>query len=629
MSYSLKDFYNDTNKQWLAGQTVAPDKNSVSVFDELEDDIKNDMKKLIHYARHTDTPMGAFINSAYSGWHNDLYQLDFLLERQSTFTNTHECARSIGEINLYGLRAPIEINVSNDMRNTDKFAVYIGEPELGIPKSEFIEKGEIYHRYKKFLVDVMHLSKIPNLAAQYFEIEETLAQVYNDREDLGKAELTYNPMNYAMLCREFPNIHWVGLFEGVQISADALAELTYIVMNPGYIRLIDKYMTTFTNKKWQFWIKSSILLSVMGVLHEPYDKIYFDFYLKFLKGQEKRDDEDTRVYSLCREVCSEALGKLYVETNYSQFEKIRVGATEIKDLVVSAAKTRVMKLNWLSEGSKQIARHKLATMGHKMAFPNIWFDEFKGVPIEKNTFLINLLGLNKRSTLWDMRKLTGETAQMRKLWSNPCFEVNAYYYAELNELCIPLGFLKKPFYSPDASFVENLAGVGNIIGHEISHGFDEEGRKYDEYGNHFPWWTSVDVELYNTKTKFIINEFDKQTYKGLKINGELTLGENLADLGAIAICIDVLKTRWSKYNTPKAEQLKQLRQYFIAYSKSWAYKEKKASREMAVKNDSHAPAQLRVNVILRHCNEFYEAFGFSEKDEGWIPPSERIDVWGK
>jgi putative endopeptidase len=310
-------------------------------------------------------------------------------------------------------------------------------------------------------------------------------------------------------------------------------------------------------------------------------------------------------------------------------EKIRIAGTQLKDEVVAAAKTRVMKLNWLSEGSKKIAQHKLEAMAHKIGFPTIWFDEFKGVPIDKNTFLLNVLGLNKRSTLWDIRKLAGETSEMRALWSNPCYHVNAYYFAELNELCIPLGFLMKPFFSVDANFVENLAGVGNIIGHEISHGFDEEGRKYDEKGNYFPWWTSVDVELYNRKTRYIIDEFNKETYKGLKIDGELTLGENLADFGAVAISIDVLKARWQKQKTPRPEQLRQLRMYFIAYSKSWAYKEKKTAREMAVKNDSHAPAQLRVNTILRHCNEFYEAFGFTEKDEGWIPPSERIDVWGK
>jgi len=629
MSYSLKDFYTDTNRAWLHKQTIAADKNSVSVFDELEDSIKNEMRKLLQYAKHTSTPFGIFVKSAYDGWHHDLEYLNVLLEKQTAFNNHAECACSMGEINLYGLRSPIEIKIMNDVRNTNKYAVYIGEPELGIPKSEFMEKGEIYNRYKKFLRDVAKASKIANLATDFFAIEESVADIYIDREDIGKAEYIYNPMNFTMLCNEFPNIRWTDLFTGMQISAEVLPALTFVVSNPSYIHRINTYMVKFTISKWRLWIKSTIILSLQGVLHAPYDNLYFEFYVKFLKGQQKQDDTDTRVYDICNEVCSEALGKLYVETNYKLCEQIRVGGTQIKDEVIAAAKERVMKLNWLSEGSKKIAQHKLNTMGHKIAFPNIWFDEFKGVPIDKDTFFLNLLGLNKRSALWDIRKLAGETSAMRKLWSNPCFDVNAYYYADLNELCIPLGFLKKPFFSPDADFIDNLAGVGNIIGHEISHGFDEEGRKYDENGNYFPWWTSVDVELYNTKTRYIINEFDKETYKGLKINGELTLGENLADLGAIAICIDVLKTRWRKQKTPKSEQLRQLRMYFIAYSKSWAYKEKKASREMAVKNDSHAPAQLRVNVILRHCNEFYEAFGFTEKDEGWIPPSERIDVWGK
>jgi len=431
-----------------------------------------------------------------------------------------------------------------------------------------------------------------------------------------------------MLCDEYPNINFAIFFKGLQISAESLSNHTYVVSNPTYLKAIDKCMKTFSVKKWAKWVKSCIFFSLLSILQGPFKKLYFEFFVNFLNGQKKPDNPDTEVFTICNDVCSDTLGKLYLESDITKFRKIRTGVTELKTQIIAAAKERVMKLNWLSEGSKIKAQYKLTVMGHRIAYPDVWFDEFKNVQIDKHTFLLNLLRLNKRANLWDISKLMGETSVMRKLWGNGCYDVNAYYFPEMNELCIPLGFLQKPFYSLEADFIENLAGVGNIIGHEIAHGFDEEGRKYDEHGNYFPWWTNVDIELYNSKTKYIISEFDKQKYMGLPINGTLTLGENLADLGAIAICMDVLYDRWINDKTPKETQLSELRKFFICYSKSWANKESKAKREMAVKNDPHAPAQLRVDIILRHCNEFYEAFGFTEKDECWIPPEERIDVWG-
>jgi len=166
------------------------------------------------------------------------------------------------------------------------------------------------------------------------------------------------------------------------------------------------------------------------------------------------------------------------------------------------------------------------------------------------------------------------------------------------------------------------------MAHEISHGFDEEGRKFDEFGNNFPWWTSLDLELYKTKTKALIDEFDKEVHHGVKINGELTLGENLSDFGAIAICMDVLRTRWQKLGASERQGKAEMREFFVAYARSWAFKNRRAARVQAAKSDSHAPPELRVNVVLRHFTEFYEAFDFTSADEGWIPPEQRIDVWG-
>jgi putative endopeptidase len=178
------------------------------------------------------------------------------------------------------------------------------------------------------------------------------------------------------------------------------------------------------------------------------------------------------------------------------------------------------------------------------------------------------------------------------------------------------------------SYVQIIAGLGNIVGHEISHGFDKDGRKFDEHGNNFPWWTSLDLELYHSKTKQVVDLFNNQDFYGLKINGAMTLDENLADFGAIAITLDVLKNSWTGLNLSETEKKKQLREFFTWYSKTWVYKTTREQQKLAVKTNVHAPAELRVNALIPHFEDFYYAFDFDERHEGFIKKEDRVDVWG-
>ena len=247
----------------------------------------------------------------------------------------------------------------------------------------------------------------------------------------------------------------------------------------------------------------------------------------------------------------------------------------------------------------------------------------------KSNFLLNLLLLLKRSTNDEIQKLTSYTNINKKMWDVPCYEVNAFYYSEMNEFCIPVGFLFPPFYDKTLSFVQIMAGIGNVIGHEISHGFDKDGRKFDENGNNFPWWTSLDLELYNIKTKQIVDLFNRQKYYGLKINGEMTLDENLADFGALAITLDVIHDSWKGKSISETEKKKQLQEFFIWYSRTWVLKTTRQKQKLAVKTNVHAPAELRVNTLVPHFADFYYAFDFNEHHEGFINPEDRVDIWGK
>jgi len=621
---SLKDFYNSVNKNWLQSHTIPADDISYSLFDEVEEQIQSDLIALLQKERRRKTPLGNFVESFYSGRAQDLDTLQVFIKNIIELDDTMS---QIGALNLYGLVSPIAIDFSYDQRDTRQYSIYISPPGLSLTKDDYTNTTDITKKYKAYLQALGSLIKVTGFGTSIFEMEKELSACYPDPEDADKVEDKYNPMSYERLCSEYPNINFGTLFDACKIPTDRRSG-SIIVSRIQYMEHLNKLMEVKSKKFWTNWIQFCIYSSLMELLPAPYKSLHFDFFSKTMRGQTKQYSAERQCLLICDELMPDCLGKLYIEENFTEFSKIREEATEIYSLVHAAAQKRVLKLKWLSEGSRLAAVYKLQKMNSKIAFSNYWINELNGVAVDPAQFLLNVFAIGKTAYLYEMSKLYGENPIQRQMWNNSCYEVNAYYYAELNELCVPIGFIHAPFFSLKRSFVQNLAGVGNVMAHEISHGFDEEGRKFDEFGNNFPWWTSLDLELYKTKTKALIDEFDKEVHHGVKINGELTLGENLSDFGAIAICMDVLRTRWQKLGASERQGKAEMREFFVAYARSWAFKNRRAARVQAAKSDSHAPPELRVNVVLRHFTEFYEAFDFTSADEGWIPPEQRIDVWG-
>lgn len=634
MSYTIKNFFSDVNKNWLTHHKIPSNNTSVSYFDLIEKTIHTKLISILHKARKNNDPFGDFVESFYTGHANDLNILHLFVESLSNFTDHAGLMKSIGTLNLYNMRSPISLGFSHDMKNTKNYVISVAEPGTGIQKQEYVGSNDVLKNYKIYLKKFGDAIKFPELATEFLEIEKAITKFYPDPQHDIELEKLYNPMTYANLKDQFTHINFDQILTACQIPKETIEAKIYVVNNIRYLQEIDKYLKTKPIKFWQVWVKSCIYTSLHSILPHEIRKIYFAFYQKFLKGQAKESSEDQQALSICSDIAGDTIGKMYIESDLAKFRRIKEGATDVIKKVKKAAGERIMKLNWLSESSRLIAVNKLNKMNLKVAYPEVWYDSFKGVNIDKTQFLLNILTLMKKDTLYEIGKLTKQSAIDKKLWESPCFEVNAFYYSEMNEFCIPIGFLFSPFYGEEMTFVQIVAGLGNIVGHEISHGFDKDGRKFDENGNNYPWWTSLDLELYYSKTKQIIDIFNHEKYHGLKVNGELTLDENLADFGALAICLDVLHNSWnasaeSKKPLSEAEKKKQLREFFVWYSKTWAYKDTRAHQKMAVKTNVHAPAELRVNTLVPHFEEFYYAFDFDEKHEGYVAPEHRVDVWGK
>jgi putative endopeptidase len=627
MSYTIKNFFLDVNKKWLSHQKIPANNSSVSYFDLIERNIHKQLIQIIQTERKKTGKFRDFIESFYTGFGNDMKVLELFVESLTNFSDHDGLMKSISVLNLYNLRSPIMLGFSPDMKDTSRYSVYIGEPDTGIRKPEYHGSNDVLKNYKIYLSNFAKAVNFHELATEFLEIERAITEFYPDPNHDVELEELYNPMTFGNLQSQFTHINFSLIFSAIGI--DTKENIIYVVNNIKYLFFVDRLLRTKPLQFWKIWIKSSIYTSLHGLLPVKVRKSYFDFYQRFMKGQRNESSLDEQALSVCSDLVGDTIGQLYIASDLAKFQKIKAGTTEIIKMVKVAARARIMKLNWLSEGSKAIACHKLDKMNLKVAYPEKWYDDFKNVEIDSGQFLLNVLNLSKSITKYEISKITSNSVDDRKFWDSACFEVNAFYYSEMNEFCIPLGFLFEPFYSESMSFIQIVAGLGNIVGHEISHGFDKDGRKFDENGNNYPWWTSLDLELYHEKTKQIITLFNQEQYHGLPVNGELTLDENLADFGALAICLDVLHNSWASKPINEAEKKAQLREFFIWYSKTWAYKDTRAHQKLAVKTNVHAPAELRVNTLLPHFDEFYYAFDFDDKHEGYVAPENRVDVWGR
>lgn len=627
MPYSITNFFGDVNNNWLSKQTIPSNDYSISYFDKIEKSIQADIYKIMHKERVAGTPYGDFLESFYTGRQNDEKVMHVLAESLTKFNDHAGLMKSIGMLNLYDMRSPINMSFGLDMKNVDNYTIHIHETGLGLHKSDYAPDSDNIKKYKEYLSQYGEALNFKDLPTKYLHIEKDLVKLFEDNKKPWELECSYNPMTYKNLCSQYPNIDFVSFFEGCCIPEALYKNKLHIVSNMLYMNEMNKYMKTKSLDYWRVWIKACVYTSLHAVMGGKLRRIFFDFELKHLQGLSADRSLDEQLLNISKSVASDSIGKLYIESDKSRFAAIKKGATEIVVEVKKMAHERIEKMDWLSESSRLLARHKLNKMKLHVAYPDVWFDAFHGCTMDKEQFLLNYLELARRDTLHEIKKMENIQLTHQGFWDATCFEVNAYYYGELNEFFIPVGFLFPPFYSRDMTFVQNLGGLGNIVGHEISHGFDKDGRKFDSRGNNYAWWSSLDLAKYRVKTRQVIDLFNKQKFHGLKVNGHMTLDENLADIGGLAICLDVLKKRLAGLG--EKERKEQLREFFIRYSKSWAYKATSQHRRLAIKSDVHSPAELRVNTLVPHFDDFYYAFDFKEGDDGYVKPENRLDVWGR
>jgi putative endopeptidase len=537
-----------------------------------------------------------------------------------TLTSKEDVAVILGEFLKYKVRGIFTMYGQYENKNNAQYTYTISTGGLGLEPSYYFKKslqrGVAYSMYKKMVKRVGHLIGIPNLHC-VVKLEKLMAGVLMrlDRDTI-EHQRTGNQLQ-----EEFRYIPFDILFTTMGLSH--WKTRIFFVESLRWLHTINKMFHHLGLDYWRLLLCHEFLLYSMTWLPPLYSDISFRFYKQHLRGQQKKLARKEQAVYVVQQYATLFFSRLYVEEIVKKDVKPQV--EDMISTIKTAAEKRVGDISWLESTTKEKAQEKIRKMKYIVAYPDR-FDQHPIPTLSTTNLLTNLLVLGEAQTHYEIQKL-GQPITQRKDWDDAVFVVNAYYYTQANEMVIPAGILQDPFYDESRSIAWNLGAIGCVLCHELTHGFDKEGKEYDPQGFQKRWWKPQDNRKYNEQTQALIELYSKQRISGFPVSGRRTLSENIADLGGMGIALDTLHSKLDSMKLTGDEQKQMYRDFFTGYATSWRMIDKKKKRIQALIMDRHAPPILRVNLIVSQFQEWYDAFDIQDHDEMYIPPEKRIRIF--
>ena len=427
----------------------------------------------------------------------------------------------------------------------------------------------------------------------------------------------------AYLEKKYTNIPWHVLMQSILgWSPSEFKRHKILLFSEGWIVSLNKWFEIMPLDQWKIVLAGNLLLHFLPLLPPPYDDLEFELYGRRMRGQAEKVPQKRLTMKLVQQWLTGTLGFLFVKNQVSP--TVKKQATRIAEEVKAAAGIRASQTDWLEPKTRELARKKIEYMHLGVAYPSHIVKD-KKTTLNPERLIENVLKLANLDFKDEMEKI--DTRLNRQTWDEPIFSVNAYYYNEGNRLILPAGILRWPFFHVNASDGWNFGGLGATIGHEICHAFDNDGKEYDYTGNLNPWWSAEESKEYNKKVNNIVKLYNSTEYFGHHLNGALTLSENIADLGGLAIALAALEQRLKVQRVSGEERKKELCDFFTSYAVSWRTKEKKEKAVQSLFMDVHAPPVARVNNIVCQFDEWYECFDVKPGDELYKPSDKRIRIF--
>ena len=634
------DFFRFANGAWFDGAAIPSDRTSTGSFVNLDIQSETRVRGILADLEARKARLNADEKKV-----RDLYQSYVDVERierlglnpaakdlgEIASLKTHEdVAKAMGSVAL-GTTSLFRTRIGVDDKNPNAYAVFLRQAGLGLPDRDYYlidEKGTVAIRaaYRPYIAQMLGLGNIAGnetKAQAIFDLETAIAKLHWTRVQRRDADKTYNPMSVAELERFAPEFPWHAFLAASGIPKAATGERRVVVgENTAFPALVKLFRETRV-EVWRDYLSFHYLSSRAPLLPKRFDDARFAFYGKILAGQTEQLAREKRGVRFVGGMVGENVGKLYVARYFPPEAKAK--ANELVRNLLNVYRDRIQNAAWMSPETKKKALEKVASFTVKIGYPDTWRDYSKLAVNEDD-----LIGNSARGQIFewerDLVRLDGPVD--RGEWGMSPQTVNAYYDSSLNEIVFPAGILQAPFFDPNADDAVNYGGIGAVIGHEISHGFDDQGSKYDAKGVLVNWWTDADRKNFDARTENLSQQYGTYSpLEGMFVNGKMTLGENIADLAGLTVAQAAYHLSLNGKAAPVLDGFTGDQRLFLGYAQVWRYKAQEATVRQRVLTDSHSPPQFRVNGPVRNVDAWYAAMGVNPGDRLYLGEGQRIRLW--
>lgn len=548
------------------------------------------------------------------------------LEALETVVDAESFIRATAECSIYGVGSLFGSYVGADMMDSNTQILYIGQSGLSMRNRDYYllpQHAAIRDGFKAYLTKVFDLAGYEDAeqrAADAYEVEMAIAVPYWSMVQQRDVAAQYNPMSSAELAAAFPNLHFDTYF-----AVQGIAEQPKLVVEQlSYFKALDSMLATMPAAQLRHFLQSKVLSDAAGALSDDFYTASFEFFSRQMAGVQEPKPRWKRAMSVPNGLLGEAVGKMYVSRYFSESDKKKM--LGIVSNIQKALGEHVDALDWMSDETKAKAHDKLSSFIVKVGYPDKWKD-YSTLTIDPAiSYLDNLREASRWYHEDNMSKI-GQPVD-RSEWGMTPQTVNAYYNPTTNEICFPAGILQPPFFNPAADDAVNYGAIGVVISHEMTHGFDDQGRLFDKEGNMNNWWTEADAAAFQARTAKLVDQFDQvEVLPGVFANGAATLGENIADQGGLRIAFTAMQNSFGGKHPEPLDGLTAEQRFYIAYATVWAQNITDAEIQRRTLTDVHSLGKNRVNVSVRNLETFFEAFGIVEGDPMFRPESDRVIIW--
>ncbi|GLS83090.1 M13 family metallopeptidase [Paraferrimonas haliotis] len=632
------NFYRYVNGTWLKNTTMPADKTSIGAFYDLREESQEDVKAIIEELAATDNLAAGSDEQKVADLYRSYMDTDTIeklgltpikpmLNEIDQIKNDDDLMQFFAESQIAGAGTPLAFYIEVDAKDSSRYATHIWQYGLSLPDRDyylnederFVNIRSAYLAHIEKMFSLAGLANAKQAAQTVMNIETGLAKAHWTRVESRDSQKRYNKYQVNDLPQLADQVNWQAY-----LAALGVADQPDIIINqPSYIEGFNNLLKTVSIDDWKTYATWHTLTAYASLLNADLADENFDFFARTLNGQQEQKPRWKRGVDRVNSVLGEVVGKIYVSKHFKPEAKARM--SELVENLRNAYGASIDDLDWMGDETKGKAKAKLAAFTPKIGYPDRW-EDYSDLTIKADALVANTMAASRVQHAKELEKLAGPIRKWE--WHMNPQTVNAYYNPTMNEIVFPAAILQPPFFNMAADDAVNYGGIGAVIGHEMGHGFDDQGARYDGDGNLKNWWTEDDLKAFGKRTKQLVDQFNGYyVFDDLHVNGELTLGENIGDLSGITIAYKAYKMSLNGKEAPVIDGLTGDQRFFIGFTQIWRGMYQEQALRNRVATDPHSPGEFRALGSLSNTPEFYKAFDVKEGDAMYLPPEKRVKIW--